>query len=125
MADDDDLISSIVSGKSQTAEQIQAVVDQLRRRSNLGALASMTGDPALAPFGKQVLTQDQQDQQELGRQAIQNRADDIRQEQYERQLAQGQGTLNETIRYHDMLDQERKDKLAQQKELSDYVGSSK
>lgn len=112
---DEDLLTGLVSGQPQSAAQVQAIVQQLRSKGKLADLAQMSGDPALAPFGARVNATNQQNEVELGRNAMQNRSDDIRQEQYQRMLAQGQGTLAETIRYHNMEDQERRDKLAQQK----------
>lgn len=111
----DDLLTSLVSGDPQNAERVRAIVQQLRSKQQLGELASMSGDPALAPFGQHVMQQNQQNEVELGRNAMANRSDDIRTGQLNRQLEQGQSALAETIRYHNMEDQERKDKLAQQK----------
>lgn len=111
---DDDLSQALTSGAAQTPEQIQAIVAQLRNRGQLGQLAAMSGDPSLAPFGKQILAENQQDQDQIGRMQLSNRSDDIRNAQIARQQQQGDSALAETIRYHNMEDQERKDKLTQQ-----------
>lgn len=111
----DDLLTALTSGSPQDADKIQAIVSQLRNRGQLGELAAMSGDPALAPFGEKVLAQNQQSEHQLGEQALQNRGDDLRDKQYQRMLDQGKGALEETIRYHNMEDQERKDALAQKK----------
>lgn len=121
---DDDLLQSLVSGDPQSSARVQAIVQQLRQKGNLADLAQMSGDTALAPFGARVAQQNQQNEVELSRNAMQNRQDDIRQGQLNRQLQQGQDTLAETIRYHNMEDQERKDRLKQQKELKSYTGSN-
>jgi anthranilate/para-aminobenzoate synthase component II len=121
---DDDLLSSLVSGAPNSADKIKAIVAQLRSKDKLGQLAVMSGDPQLAPLGHQMIQQNQQNEVELGRNAMQNRSDDIRDAAQNRMLNQGQATLNETIRYHNMLDQERKDKLAQAKSLDDFTASS-
>lgn len=110
---DDELLTGLVSGNTQTADQIKAIVNQLRAKGQLADLAQMSGDSALAPFGAKVNAMNQANEVELGRNAMQNKSDDIRNKNYQRELDQGQATLAETIRYHNMLDQERKDKLAQ------------
>jgi len=112
MSQDDDLLTSLVSGNPNDADKIKAIVQQLRSRQQLGELASLSGDAALAPFGQHVLQQNQQNEVELGRNAMQNRSDAIRDAQIERQSRQGDATLAETIRWHNMEDQERKDKAA-------------
>lgn len=111
----DDLLTALTGGQSQSQDQIQAIVQQLRNRQQLGQLAAMSGDPALAPFGQKVLAENQSDQKQLGEQQLQNQSEDLRNKQYQRMLDQGQGTLAETIRYHNMQDQERQDALAQKK----------
>lgn len=115
----DDLLSSLVSGEPQSADKIRAIVAQLRGSKQMSQLAQLSGDPTLAAFGQHMQQQDQQNEVELGRNAVQNRSEDIRTWQLNRQLEQGQGTLAETIRYHNMEDQERKDRLAAQKEKQD------
>lgn len=120
----DDLLTSLVSGDPQSAERVKAIVAQLRGRDNLGQLAQLSGDPTLQPFGQHVQQMDQQNEIELGRNAMQNRRDDLTGQQIARQQTQGDATLAETIRYHNMEDQERKDKLAQQKELQNTVANS-
>lgn len=114
---EDDVLSALVSGDPQNADKVKAIVSQLRSKGGLADLAQMSGDPALAPFGQNMNRQLQGNEVELGRNAMQNKADAIRQEQYQRMLDQGQGTLAETIRYHNMEDQERKDRLEQQKSM--------
>jgi hypothetical protein len=111
----DDILTALTSGQPQSQDQIQAIVQQLRNRGQLGQLAAMSGDPSLAPFGQKILAENQSDQKQLGEQQIQNQSEDLRNKQYQRMLDQGQGALAETIRYHNMEDQERKDKLDQQK----------
>lgn len=114
MAADDDLLTSLISGKTPGTDQMTAIANQLRNRGNLGALAAMSGDPALGPFGHQVLAQNQQEAENLGQRAEQNTRVGIAQSQFERQLTQGQNALAETVRYHNLEDQERKDRLAEQ-----------
>lgn len=113
MSQDDDLLTSLVSGNPQSADKVRAIVQQLRSREQLGQLAAMSGDSALAPFGQHVMQQNQQNEVELGRNAMQNRSDDIRNAQLNREQQQGDSALAETIRYHNMQDQERQDSLAQ------------
>lgn len=120
----DDLLTSLVSGDPQSAERVKAIVAQLRGRDNLGQLAQLSGDPTLQPFGQHVQQMDQQNEVELGRNAMQNRRDDLTGQQIARQQTQGDATLAETIRYHNMEDQERKDKLAQQKALQTQLADS-
>lgn len=119
MSQDEDLLTALVSGDPQSADKIKAIVAQLRGSKQISQLAQLSGDPTLAPFGQRLQQQDQQNEVELGRNAMQNRSDSIRDAQVDRQTRQGDATLQETIRYHDMLNQERKDKLAQQKAQQD------
>lgn len=110
----DDLLTALTSGQPQDADKIQAIVAQLRNRAQLGQLAAMSGDPSLAPFGQKILQENQIDQKQLGEQALTNRSEDLRNSQFERQTRQGDAALAENVRYHNMMDQERKDRLAQQ-----------
>lgn len=121
---DNDLLTSLVSGNPQSADQVKAIVQQLRQKGQLADLAQMSGDPALTQFGAHQNQMNQQNEVELGRNAMQNTRDNIQQGQLDRQLNQGQGALAETIRYHDMLDQERKDKLQQQKDQQSDLANS-
>lgn len=123
MSQDDDLLTALVGGDPQSADKIKAIVAQLRGSKQISQLAQLSGDPTLAPFGQRLQQQDQQNEVELGRNAMQNRSDVIRDAQVDRQTRQGDATLAETIRYHDMLDQERKDRLAQQKAAQEAVGT--
>lgn len=124
MADQDDLLTSLVSGNPQSADTVKAIVNQLRGKQSLAELASLSGDPTLTPFGQHALQQNQQNEVELGRNAMQNRRDDLTQQNITRQLEQGQNALAETVRYHNMEDQERKDKLAQQKSQQEDLARS-
>lgn len=121
---DTDTLTALVSGQPQSQEQVAAIVAALRRRDQLGQLAQLSGDPALQPFGQRVQQQDQQNEVELGRNAMSNARDDLTQQNITRQLNQGQAGLAETIRYHNMEDQERQDKLAQQRALQRQVSDS-
>jgi len=121
---DDDLLSALVSGDSQPADKVKAIVQQLRSTKQLSDLAQMSGDPTLSPFGTHQNQMLQQNEVELGRNAMQNKSDDIRNAQVGRQQQQGDATLAETIRYHNMLDQERADKLQQQKDQQTDLAKS-
>lgn len=120
----DDLLASLVSGDPQSADKVRAIVAQLRGSKQLSQLAQLSGDSTLVPFGQKLQQQDQQNEVELGRNAMANRSDAIRDEAQTRMLNQGQGTLNETIRWHDMQDQERKDALQAKKDQQDYIAKS-
>jgi hypothetical protein len=124
MSDSDALLTSLVSGDPQNADKIKAIVDQLRSRGQLGELAQMSGDPGLSAFGNRVQAENQANEVELGRNAMQNRRDDIQQQQVNRQLQQGQNALAETIRYHNMEDQTRQDAIQAKKDLQQDVGQS-
>lgn len=113
MATDDDLLSGLVSGNPQSADQVRAIVQQLRSKGQLADLAQMTGDPALAPFGQHQNQINQQNEVELGRNAMANRMDDIRTQQFQRQLEQGRNQLAEEIRWHNMVDQRDRDLAAE------------
>jgi hypothetical protein len=124
MSDSDDLLTSLVSGDPQNADKVKAIVQQLRNRGQLGELAQMSGDPALASFGNHIQAENQANEVELGRNAMQNRRDDIQQQQVNRQLQQGQNTLAETIRYHNMENQTRQDAIQEKKDQQSYVENS-
>lgn len=121
MSSDDDYLTSLISGNTPSTDQVKAIVDQLRRRGTVAELGMMSGDSGLGEFGKQLATQNDIGARTLGAFAQKNRTEQLAQDQFANvSRHQGitenieQGKLDEDVRWHNQLDQERRD-LAQQK----------
>lgn len=110
---DDDLLTSLVSGDPQSSERVKAIVSQLRSRGQLSQLAQLSGDPTLMSLGQHMQSQDQSNEVELGRNAMQNRSDDIRDTAQARLLKHGEDVLAEEKRWHDMEHEDKLAKMAQ------------
>lgn len=79
----DDTLTAQVSGLPQTPEQVQAIVDELRKNRQFGEYAQLTGDRALAPFGTSLLSDSQEDARQLGAQAQKNVSEKLQSSQFD------------------------------------------
>lgn len=116
----DDTLTSLVSGASQSPEQTAAIVAELRRKQAYGALAQLSGDPALRPFGTSLLSDTQESIRQAGSQQLKNRSEDLADQQFKNlmshqtaQEGQASSALSQAMEIAKMTDR-RDRELAQQ-----------
>ncbi len=113
MAGQSDLYAALIGDAPNSAEKQAALVDLLRRRSGLAQVAQLSGDPTLAPMGRQQsqeveqqagqLQQQQAQQQTMqARQAQQQAQMQFQQQQEARQAQQARQQMDVTRRGQDM-----------------------